>query len=203
MLISGSKLLGTPVLSVQASGSIGFLSEPIIDPDSLKILGFRVSGPLMRKSNANILDTTSIREYSNLGVVIDNIDELVERDDVVKIKKVLDLNFFLPGLKVETKKGSKLGHVVDFTLNPNDFIVQQLVVKRPVLKSFLDPELIIPRSEIVEITDYKVIVKDEEKDIKARAEKEDFIPNFVNPFRNSEQVHVPATTQTPAEPNIE
>ena len=36
-------------------------------------------------------------------------------------------------------------------------------------------------------TDYKIIVKDEEKVLKRRAEKEDFIPNFVNPFRTQGQ----------------
>lgn len=197
MLISAEKLYNLPVLSVQASSSIGFISDPIVDPDSLKILGFFIQSSLTKK--ANILDVNSIREYSSLGFVIDSIDELVEKDDVLKIKKVLDLNFALTGLKVETKKGSRLGKVTNFTLTSEDYTIQQLIVKRPTLKSFLDPELIIPRSEIVEITDYKVIVKDEEKEIKARAEKEDFIPNFVNPFRNSEQVPAKADTKNLAE----
>ena len=199
MLISGEKLKNLPILSVQASSSIGFASSPIVDPDSLKILGFSVVGPLLKKSPANILDSKSIREYSSLGFVIDSIDELVEKDDVLKIKKVLELKFDLIGLKVETKKGTNLGHIEDFTLTPDDFMIQQLIVKRPLLKSFVDPELIIPRQEIVEITDYKVIVKDEEKEIKARAEKENFIPNFVNPFRTTKQAPAPAQTKSPAE----
>ena len=136
-------------------------------------------------------------------MVIDNIEELVTPDDVIKIQKVLALNFSLTGLKVETKKGSKLGTVSDFTITNNDFIVQQIIVKRPIIKSFVDPELTISRKEIVEITDYKVIVKDEEKTLKSRAEKEDFIPNFVNPFRKSEQDFVPARTKTPADKDIE
>lgn len=182
MLVYNSKLIGIPILSVQASGPIGFVSEPVIDPNSLKVLAFRLTGPLV-SSPENLLDINSIREYSNLGMVIDSIDELISADDVVKISKVLELNFSLIDLKVETKKGSKLGKVIDFTLSSEDFIVKQLIVKRPLMKSFTDSELVIPRSEIVEITDYKIIVKDEEKVIKARASKEDFIPNFVNPFR--------------------
>ena len=55
------------------------------------------------------------------------------------------------------------------------------------IKRFVDPELIISRKEIIEITDYKIIVKDEEKTLKSRAAKEDFIPNFVNPFRTQGQ----------------
>lgn len=186
MLITNSHLQGTPILSVQAGGSIGHLDAAIVDPDSLKIIAFRVHGA--PDKTANILDVQSIREYSSLGVVIDDADELISSEDVIKIKNVLDLNFDLLNLKVETKKGSKLGHVIDFTVTPEDFIVQQLIVKRPVVKSFLDSELTIPRTEIVEITDYKIIVKDEEKTIKERAEKEDFVPNFVNPFRKTDYV---------------
>ena len=202
MLVTNTHLIGTPILSVQAGGPIGHIIDSIVEPDSLKIIAFILEGPVISRST-NILDVTSIREYSTYGMVIDNIEELVTPDDVIKIQKVLALNFSLTGLKVETKKGSKLGTVSDFTITNNDFIVQQIIVKRPIIKSFVDPELTISRKEIVEITDYKVIVKDEEKTLKSRAEKEDFIPNFVNPFRKSEQDFVPARTKTPADKDIE
>ena len=132
-------------------------------------------------------------------MVIDSSEELVGPEDVVKISKILALNFSLIGLKVETKKRSKLGKVQDFNVTDDNFAVQQLIVKRPLAKSFIDPELTIPRTEIVEITDYKVIVKDEEKTIRARAEKEDFVPNFVNPFRESKLSPSPSHTETPAD----
>ena len=196
MLVYASRLIGTPVLSVQAGGRIAVIAEPIVDPDNLKIIAFKLAGPLIAKSSANILDVRSIREYSNYGIVIDDIDELIEKDDVVKISDVLRLNFALNGLKVETKKGSKLGKIEDYTLTSEDFIVQQLIVKRPIIKSFIDPELTIPRKEIIEITDYKIIVKDEEKAIKIKAEKEEFVPNFVNPFRKSEQDFAPAEAKS-------
>lgn len=192
MLVNASKLVGTSILSVQAGRPIATVSELIIDPNSLKTIAFKVSGAIVNR-NENILDVSSVREYSNYGIVIDDIDELMAPGDIIKISKVLELNFNLVGLKVETKKGSNLGKVVDYTLTPEDFMVQQIIVKRPMIKRFVDPELTIPRKEIVEIDDYKIIVKDEEKVIKARAEKEDFIPNFVNPFR--EQGFAPADNQ--------
>ena len=153
----------------------------------------------MLSSCGNILDAKSVREYSNIGLVIDSADELVSDTDVVKIKEVLELNFNLIGLKVETKKGSKLGKIIDFTVAEDNFSVQQLIVKRPAIKSFLDSELVIPRAEITEVTDYKVIVKDEEKIIKERAMKEDFVPNFVNPFRKTE----PARSSTKSNKNLD
>ena len=192
MLITSTKLIGTPILSMQAGGAISYIREPIIDPDSLKIIAFHLEGGVVPRSGANILDVSSIREYSSYGMVIDSDDELVSPEDVIKISEVLQLNFNLIGLKVETKKGSKLGKVSDYTVSSDDFIVQQIIVKRPVVKSFIDPELTIHRNEIVEVTDYKVIIKDEEKKLKERAEKEDFVPNFVNPFRDQQPGFAPA-----------
>ena len=202
MLITNSHLIGTPILSVQAGGEIGHIESSIVDPDSLKIIAFTINSPII-SSSANILDISSVREYSSYGVVIDDIDELVTSDDVVKIQKVLALNFSLLNLKVETKKGSKLGRVIDFTVTDNDFTLQQVIVKRPLIKSFIDPELTISRKEIIEITDYKIIVKDEEKVLKNRAEKEDFVPNFINPFRKSEQDFAPSHTQSPVDKDSE
>lgn len=192
MLVINSRLLGTPVLSVQAGGPIANVASAVVDPNELKIIAFRLEGPLVNRDDANLLDVRSIREYSNFGMVIDNIDELIADDDVIKIANVLELNFDLLGLKVKTKKGTKLGHITDFTVTSEDFIVQQIIVKRPIVKAIVDPELTISRKEIVEVNDYEVIVKDEEKVLKARAEKEDFVPNFVNPFR--EQGFAPAKT---------
>lgn len=199
MLVAASRLTGTPILSMQATSQIASLGTPIVDPNTLKIIAFYLTGPLVDKSPANILDVKSVREYSRFGMVIDSIDELVEPDDVIKISEVLKLNFELSGLKVETKKGSKLGKVSDYTVTDDNFSVQQIIVKRPLIKSFVDPELTIPRKEIVEITDYKVIVKDEEKIIKEKIEKEEFIPNFVNPFRKTEQAPSSVDSQNPAD----
>ena len=199
MLLNGNKLRDVPILSIQAGGMIARTSDPIIDPDELKVVGFKIVGPLA-KSDSNILDVQSIREFSNYGMVIDSADELVSGDDVVRIKRVLDLGFNLIGLKVESRKGSKLGKVSSFNCTEDDFMIQQLIVQRPAIKALMDPELLIPRAEIVEVNDYKVIVRDEEKKIKERAEKEDFIPNFVNPFRkNPKPDYAPSQTENPDE----
>lgn len=196
MLVYSSRLVGTNVLSIQAGGPVGQVKSLVIDPDNLQIIAFKLEGPDV-DFRQNILDVHSIREYSKYGIVIDSTDELVAEDEVIKIADVLKLSFDLIGLKVETKKGSNLGKVIDYALTPEDFVTQQLIVKRPAIKSLIDPELTIPRQEIVEVTDYKIIVKNEEKTIKKKATDEEFIPNFVNPFRNHEQDFVPIDNQTP------
>lgn len=194
MLVYGTKLLNTRVLSVQTGSTIGNVSRIIVNPDNLQIIALKISGPLV-SPDAYILDIASIREYSTYGIIIDSIDELVASDDIIKISEILALNFNLVNLKVETKKGSKLGRIMDYTFTSEDFMIQQLIVKRPAIKSLLDPELTISRKEIVEVNDYKVIIEDEIKTIKEKSTKEEFVPNFVNPFR--EQGFAPVDTKNP------
>lgn len=183
MLVNLSRLINCPILSLHVGGKVASVTETIIDPDTLKLLACRVDGSLVGREVGDVLPMNSVREFSRLGMIIDSVDELVESDEIIRIHDVLALNFNLIGLKVETKKGSKLGKVSDATIDSDSWQIEQLTVQRPLLKAFLDPELIVSRSQIIEVTDYKVIVKDSEAEVKEKAEVKKISPNFINPFR--------------------
>ena len=183
--MESSQLLGCPVLSTHDMSLVAHIEGEIVEPESLKILAFRVWGAAIQNNPelGEILDVRDIRELSPIGMIVDSAEEFVNPGDVVKIDKTLALGFSLIGLKVVTKKGSRLGKVIDFIVDTETWKVQQLIVKRPAMKALVDPELVIPRREILEIDDYKITVKDEEEVIKKTAVKQAFTPNFVNPFR--------------------
>lgn len=184
MLLNSSRLIGCPVLSLHLGGPIGTVIKEIVDPNDLKIIALKINGPQTGDGeHGDILDVRSVREFSNIGMIIDSIDDLVSYGDVVRFDKIIDLNFDVIGLSVKTKKGTKLGKVSDFTFDPESMEVLQFIVKRPLIKSFLDPELTISRTQIKEVNDYELIVNDEEEKIKEKSKKQDFVPNFVNPFR--------------------
>ena len=186
MLISGSKLKSCPVLSLHIANEIARVAEPIVDPNNLKVIGFKLEGKMIRDEVGDVLPISSVREFSRMGMIVDSIDEFVKAEDVMQIQKVLELNFALPGLKVTTRKKAKLGKVTDYIVDINTWYVHQIIVQRPLVKAFFDPELTIPRNKIIEVTDYEIIIKDEHERVKSKVEKvnaTDFIPNFVNPFR--------------------
>ena len=183
MLINSDRLLNCPVLSLHVGGMIAKTTEIVVDPNELKVVAFRLEGPDVGKSAGEYLQENRVREYSSMGMVVDSLDDFVEAGDVVSLKQILDLNFSLIGMHVVTKKGTKLGKVSDFTVNTDGFMVQQLIVQRPIMKAFLDPELVVGRSEVIQISDKEITVRDEESKIRVNATKEDFVPNFVNPFR--------------------
>ncbi|MBQ6393879.1 PRC-barrel domain-containing protein [Candidatus Saccharibacteria bacterium] len=204
MLITGSTLKNRPILSLHIGGEIARIEDLIIDPNDLKIVAFEVFGSLVGKEMGAILETRDIREISSIGMIVDSSDVLVNREDVIRLDKVMEIGFQIIGKKVVTKKGTKLGKVEDFITASDNFEIVQLIVQRPLVKAFIDPELTISRSEIVEVDDEKIVVKDEEKKIREKTAKEEFKPNFVNPFREQRIAEtarrtVPTDSQNPGE----
>ncbi|MDO5481353.1 MAG: PRC-barrel domain-containing protein [Candidatus Saccharibacteria bacterium] len=178
MILSQERLVGLPVIDLGLEAVVGQTTGVVIDPDDLKIVALEING-------AKFLQVENIREIVAEGIAINSEEVLAMRGESVRLDKVLELDFSLIGHKVMTKKGTNLGKVLEFMINTENFLIQQIVVKRPPLKALVDAELVIGRSEITEVDDEKVIVKDEERKIREKARTEDFVPNFVNPFRQN------------------
>jgi uncharacterized protein YrrD len=188
MLVIGSKMLNCPILSLHVGGEIAVTRDAIVDPEDLRIIAYTLDGPLMRDpENGNILITDDVREISQNGMIIDSIDRLVNREDIIRLDQVMNLNFNLIGLKVVTQGGKKLGKIVDYTFDSQSFSIFQLIVQRPMFSSLNDPQLTINRSQIIEIDDYKITIKHDKEQVKVEKKTQqaepEFQPDFVNPFR--------------------
>jgi sporulation protein YlmC with PRC-barrel domain len=184
MLVLGSKLLKYPVLSLHVGGEIARTETAIINPEGLKVVAYTLTGPLLKNNDVgDILDVTDIRELSPRGMIVDSIDNFVLREDVIRLDQIMSLNFRLIGLKVVSTDGKKLGRVSDYTIDDSSFMVYQIIVGRPAIKALIDPELTINRSQIVEVDDYKITIKNEDEKVEVQEKVKEFTPNFVNPFR--------------------
>lgn len=191
MLLVGSRLSGCPVMSLQTGTKVASAQQPIIDPSNLHIAAYILEGPLLSE-NPTFLRTKDIREYGRLGMIIDSSDELVGLEDVIQLQKLYESHFALVGLDVVDDRGKKLGKIEDYTLETDQFIIQQLQVKRGFFKSFNDTGLLVHRSQIVEINNTAVIVKSPTvKSIEPVMQS--VRSEFVNPFRKPSQPETEST----------
>jgi sporulation protein YlmC with PRC-barrel domain len=118
-----------------------------------------------------------------MGFIIDAVDEFVQAGDVIKLDEIVALNFSLQHMHVRDEKRRKVGKVVDYTIDVDSFMVQQLTVRRPLLRSLNDSELVVHRSQIIEIT-AEAIVINSEADIPEHT-RITTPGSYVNPFRES------------------
>lgn len=186
MLIEGSKLLKYPILSLHTASRIAEVKGLVIDPNFLKVVAFEINA--ISSKQRLFLEASSVREFSKMGMIVDSDEEFVEKDDVIKLKETIDLGFSLDNMKVISKKKAMLGRIEDFIINTEDFQIMQLIVKRPIYKALIDPELVIGRSDIHEINDREIVVKSEEGTIMKKSGTLDFVPNFVNPFKDGKYI---------------
>ena len=186
MLIEGSKLLKYPILSLHTASRIAEVKGLVIDPNFLKVVAFEISA--VSSKQRLFLEASSVREFSKMGMIVDSDEEFVEKDDVIKLKETIELGFSLDNMKVVSKKKAMLGRIENFIINTEDFQIMQLIVKRPIYKALIDPELVIGRSDIHEINDSEIIVKSEEGTIMKKSGTLDFVPKFVNPFKDGKYI---------------
>ena len=182
MLILGSRLNETPVLSLQTGTTLAHTTRALIDPSNLTVAAYQVDGPLLNMQ-PSFLRVNEIRENGSLGMIIDSSDDLVGLDDVIRLHALYDLNFELVGMPVLTEQRQKLGKVEDYTLDSDSFVIQQIHVKRGFFKGITDTGLLIGRSQVVEITDHEIIVKSTAKKVANSPVMEATRHEYVNPFR--------------------
>jgi hypothetical protein len=165
MLMLSKSLLNQPVMSLRTGGQIALASEPIINPHNLKILGWWCKAPGGQRL---VLLAEDVREMMNNGLAVNDEDDLTPPADLVRHSEILNTNFTLTDKIVKTKR-QKLGKVSDFSYNDGLF-VQKLYVARPLHKVFTTEDtLIIDRTQILEVTDHYILVRDTE--IRATSEE--------------------------------
>jgi uncharacterized protein YrrD len=182
MLVLGTRLNETPVMSLQTGTRLATTGTALIDPANLKIVAFELEGPLLHEK-PSFLRVAEIREISGVGMIIDSSDDLIGLDDVIKIKALYELGFKLIGMNVIDEHKKKLGKVDNYTLETGSFVIQQLNVKRGILRGLTDTGLLIHRSQITEINDDAIIVKSTAKKITPEPVMQATRREYVNPFR--------------------
>lgn len=158
MLQLSAAIINRPVMSLRTGAAVATAVAPIINPDNLKIEGFYCSDRFDNKEL--ILLYQDIRDIIPQGIVIDDHEVLVDESDLVRLKKVLELQFELIGKPIETVAKEKVGKVGDFAVETTTMMIQKIYASQSILKSFTGGSLSIDRSQIVEITQKKVIINE-------------------------------------------
>ncbi len=159
MLQLSKSLIDRPVMSLRTGTQVGTTVSAIINPDNLKIEGLYVLDGLS-KNRQLILLNQDIRDTIAQGIVINDHDVLVDASDLVRLKEILEIGFELIGKQVVTENKVKLGKVNDFATDTSSMFIQKLYVTQSMLKSFSNGALSVDRSQIIEITNSKIVIKE-------------------------------------------
>ncbi len=180
MLVLSPQLERASIMSLQSGTSLGVVADPIIDPRKLQVVAYYVTGP--RVDNKSVLHSIDIREIGPLGLIVDSADSIMALDqDLVRLQEIIQLNFKLIGKPVYDDQKNRLGKINEYTLETDGFYIQKLHISQSVLKNIKSSNLIIHRSQIIEVTDQKIVVRS------ATVQEHVGLAQVLNPFRKNSQ----------------
>lgn len=156
MQILQQQLVGLPVISLQTSTSLAVTNRLVIDPARLAIAGLLCQAG----RQTLLLLPQDIRQLSPQGVLVDSDESLADPPDVIRVAPLVENAFELAGIRVITDVGRAVGRVETYTINPEDFLVQKLHVRRPVWQSLMGASAVVDRQQVVDVTPKQVVVKD-------------------------------------------
>lgn len=151
-------MLNREVLSLRTGSPIAGITSPIINPDNLKIEGFYCTE--YSEKQLTVLLYQDIREILPQGIVVNDFDALSDPSELVRLKKILDMDFDLIGKPVYTVSKEKVGKVNDYAFETSTMYIQKIYVSRSLFKSLTTGNLSVDRNQIHEITPKKVIIND-------------------------------------------
>lgn len=157
MLQLSQLLQNRPVMSLRTGKPIATAGAVIINPNNLKIEGWHCKDRFSKKKGF-ILQAQEIRDIIPQGIVVNDHDALSDAADLVRLQSVVKLNFDLAGKPVYSASGKKLGKVNDWAAESSSLMIQKLYVSQSLIKHIGGGDLSIDRSQIVEITNRKIVV---------------------------------------------
>lgn len=164
MLRLSGEYINKPVMSLRTGGKIAIATEPLINPNNLKIEGFFC---IDRFDNSElILLAQDIRDFLPQGFAVDDHEVLSEPGELVRQREIIDIRYQLMQKPVVTDKRKRLGKVVDYAVDSQSLYIQKIYVGQHLLKSLTTGQLSVVRDRIVEVTSKKIVVKDPKEPLK-------------------------------------
>lgn len=145
-------------MSLRTGGPIAVVKSAVINPNNLFIEAWVVEDN--RSHEELILLSSDVREVLSQGFAINDHEVLSTPDELIRLKDVLEMNFGLIGLKVNSESGHRYGKVADYAFETGSMYIQKLYASQSVVRSFSGGSLSIDRTQIIEVTNRRVVIED-------------------------------------------
>lgn len=158
MLFLSSDITNKTIFSLESGEDVARIGGVIINPVKLKIEAFYISSALI--SYDAVVFTDDIRESSLDGFVVDGMKNIVPLDsNLIRLQKIINLNFKIDELSVQNSDGKKIGKIKEYVFSDSSFEITKIYVAEKSIKSkILDKVTTVKRSQITKISNQRMIV---------------------------------------------
>jgi len=158
MLRFGNDLLGVNVSSIDSSRIIAVVIDVLLNPNDLSVAALICN---KRSSGEDLyLLPQDIHDYTGPAITVQNEEALTQDEDMIKLRDVITINFKLVGKRVISDSKRKVGKVTEYVIDDETFKIMKIHAKPIITKLLKSSDLIISRTQIVELNDKEVVVRE-------------------------------------------
>lgn len=154
-------------MSLRTSGQVGTAIAMIINPNNLKVEGWYVQDQFSGKNL--ILLSSDVRDIAKQRLIINDHEVLSEPEELIRLKPIMEIGFDLIGKQVVSQSGKNYGKVSDFAVEIQSLLVKKIYASQSIIKSLSGGNNSIDRTQIIEITNRRIIIDDPTEKAKAVA----------------------------------
>lgn len=154
MFIQASNLLKLPVAALDSQRKIGEVDKIVINPENGEIIGLLVKTGGFFKS-FKLLSSQDIIDIDKNGAVTKNEENLLEIEEIIRAKKILEKKITVLGQRAITKSKKSLGKISDLLIDSETLAITKYYI------SSLFEERIIPADKVLKITKEAVVFSDD------------------------------------------
>jgi len=147
------KIIGIPILA-DSTRALSTVSDLLIDNENGKLLAIALNS-----DKNKIISSMDIVKIDHDFVKINSIYSVIDYDEIIKVKSLIDNGFYIQNCRVESKNGDFLGKVFDFSLDENLLVLKKLYVAKGFLSLFRFDKRIFSWKDIYKILPGKIIIK--------------------------------------------
>lgn len=152
-MISFKKLKNTSLRSLDDFSFLGIIKDLIIDPENGQLLALTIKKKFWEPKK--ILSFLDIIKITPNITIVNSKDAILSKEEIIRVKEILDSNFRVLNNKVETEQGSFVGWVKDIFIDPQLFVLKKIEVKNLIGESIL-----VPKEKIVSMSPKMIIIED-------------------------------------------
>lgn len=165
-----SEMLELPIFERATLMPLASIEHIILKPENLALAYYAVHIP-----DEEILQYIQCAQVAAVSgwLTTNRAESFGERDDFVRDKQLLALNCTLFGYKVRDTAKRYIGTIQDYSFSDPDLITTRLYVRRPFWQRLRGEQLIISRTQVVEVLPEKrlVIINHLDKKVRQTAAK--------------------------------
>lgn len=159
MIYLASASIGYQLISIAGLNNVGQIRGILVDPQRFSVAGFWVEIYGRRDKTWPILLSQSIRQIEGQRVFINDLEDIDSPKDLPRLRKILKVDYQLPGKRTISTDGDHLGKTEDFGFSDEDFKISHLIVRPPLHRRLRKARYHFTRSQIEKVSQQRIEVK--------------------------------------------